>query len=309
MILAVGEILADMIGVEKNGVTSFERYPGGAPFNVCCGINNLGTKVGFIGTVGDDLTGHYLADYVKTLNFAYSNIRIDKEHNTTLAFVENTADGDRKFSFNRKNTADYYFDDLALEEIKEADIILLGPLMLSEPEGIKTADKVVKLVKENNKLLSFDVNYRDDIYKSKEDAINISLKYVKEANIVKFSEEEVRLLSGLDDLDSGVKKITRLNQLVFVTLGGKGSRFYYNGISQTVPSIKIKPVDTTGAGDAFYAGILSGLDKKDIKRISVSEIIEIMKVANICGAMACMKKGALSSLPTKADLDKYLKML
>ena len=309
MILCIGEILSDMIGTSKNGVMSFERYPGGAPFNVCCGINNLGKKVGFIGAVGDDLIGRYLNDFVKSLNLAYTDITIDKEHNTTLAFVANDESGERSFSFNRKNTADYQIPLKSLEKIKDADIVLLGSLMLSEKEGLKVADEVVRLVKENHKLLSFDVNYRDDIYNSAKDAIDVSLKYVKQADIVKFSEDEVKLLSGLDDIDLGIKKITNPNQLVLVTLGSKGSKFYFNNMSGICPTISVKPVDTTGAGDAFYAGILAALDEIDIKSLDEKKMIDILKNANICGAMACLKKGAISSLPTKEELNDFSKKL
>ncbi len=307
MILCIGEILADMIGTNNNGITSFERFPGGAPFNVCCGIKNLGKQVGFIGAVGDDLIGKFLVDFVKSNKLDYDDINIDKEHNTTLAFVENGKDGERSFSFYRKNTADYHIQFSSLNKIKDANIVLIGSLMLSEKEGIKVADEVVKLTKKYNKLLSFDVNYRDDIYNSAQEAIDISLKYVKEANIVKFSEEEVTLLSNEKDINLGIKKITRDDQLVLVTLGKHGSRFYFNGTSKDVPTICVNSVDTTGAGDAFYAGVLQALDGKNIKDLTTDELINILKVANVCGAMACMKKGAISALPTKDDLNKFLK--
>ena len=309
MILCIGEILADMIGKEENGVMSFERYAGGAPFNVCVGINNLGAKVGFIGSVGDDLIGHFLLDFASRQNLAYTDINLDKDHNTTLAFVANSKDGERSFCFNRKNTADYFIKEESLDKIKDSNMVVLGSLMLSTKEGVKTADKVVELAKKYNKILCFDVNYRFDIYESKEEAIKVSLKYVKEANIVKFSEEEVSLLSGISDIDSGIKKITSDDQLVLVTLGKNGSRFYFKGMKEDIPTIDIKPVDTTGAGDAFYAGVLAFLDGKDINTLSKDELVEILKKANICGAMACTKKGAMSSLPTNVELEDYLKTL
>jgi len=293
VILCIGEILVDMIGYEKDGVTSFERYAGGAPFNVCAGINRLGGKTGFIGAVGDDLMGHFLKEFVDKLNLCYSNIYLDKNHNTTLAFVTNSADGERSFCFNRKNTADYQIPNEALEKIKDADIIHLGSLMMSEARGIKTADEVVRLTKENNKLLSFDVNYRDDIYKSEKEAIDISLKYLKKADILKLSEDEVKLLSGLNDLDLGIKKITNDDQLVLVTLGKDGSRFYFKGMKETVPTIKIKAIDTTGAGDAFYASVLKNIDGLDFNNIKKEELIKILTEANLCGAKACMQKGSL----------------
>ena len=293
MILCIGEILVDMIGKEENGITSFERYAGGAPFNVCAGIKRLGGKAGFIGAVGDDMMGHFLKQFIDNLKLDYSNIYLDKNHNTTIAFVSNSKDGERSFCFNRKHTADYQIPISSLDKIKDANIIHLGSLMLSEKEGIKIADEVVKLTKENKKLLSFDVNYRDDIYNSKEEATKISLKYLKEADIVKLSEDEVKLLTGIDDLDLGIKKITNDNQLVLVTLGSNGSRFYFKGMKETVPTIKIKPVDTTGAGDAFYASILKNIDGLDLNKIKKEVLINILSNSNICGARACMQKGSL----------------
>ena len=292
MILCIGEILVDMIGKEENGITSFERHPGGAPFNVCMGIKRLGGKVGFVGAVGDDLMGHFLKDYVDSLKLDYSEIYLDEKHNTTLAFVANNAEGERSFCFNRKNTADYQIPKEGLYKISGANIVHLGSLMLSEAEGIKFADLVVKVAKENNKLLSFDVNYRDDIYESENKAIEVSLKYLRQADIIKLSEDEIVLLSKEDDIDLGVKKITNENQLVFVTLGKNGSRFYFKGMSETVPTIKIKAVDTTGAGDAFYASVLKDLDGVDLNKIKKEALVNILTNANICGAKACMKKGA-----------------
>lgn len=309
MILVIGEILVDMIGNNQNGITTFERYPGGAPFNACCGANNLCGKAGFIGAVGDDLNGHFLIDYVNSLNLRYKDIYVDSSHNTTIAFVENGVDGERSFSFNRKNTADYHIPKTSLQKIKDADIVVLGSLMLSEKEGKNIADEVVKLAKKYNKPLSFDVNYRDDIFKSKEEAIKTSLKYVQKANIVKFAEEEVLLLSGEKDVESGIKKITADNQLVLVTLGKNGSRFYYKGMTADVATIKVNSIDTTGAGDAFYSCVLAELNEKDIYTISKNELINILKKANICGALACTKKGAINKAPTDAEFEKYLSMI
>jgi fructokinase len=309
MILCIGEILADMIGKHEQGTTVYERFAGGAPFNVAVGIANLGAEVGFIGAVGNDLIGKFLADFAAKKGLTYKDITIDPIHNTTLAFVENDSDGERSFCFYRKNTADYHIPLKSLEKIKDSNIIALGSLMLSEKEGIHVADKVLELTKKYNKILSFDVNYRDDIYASKEDAINISLKYVKEAKIVKFSEEEIELLSNESNIDLGVKKITNPNQLVLVTLGKNGSRYYFHNEKVDVPTISIRPIDTTGAGDAFYAGVLAGLDGKDIDSISKEELVNILKRANICGAMACQKKGAMSSLPTKFELEVFTRQI
>jgi sugar/nucleoside kinase (ribokinase family) len=224
-----------------------------------------------------------------------------------LAFVDIDENGERHFAFNRFNSADYHIDYSRLEVIKDADIIHVGSLMLREQEGIELARYIYKKAKDLNKKISFDVNFRDDIYTSKEEAINIYLEFIKEADILKFSEEEIELFTNNKDVKEGLKTLVNEEQLVFVSLGSKGSYYQYKGESATVETFKVKPVDTTGAGDAFYACILAYLDKVDNR--NKSTIVEIMKHANICGALACLKKGALSSLPTSEELKERYKNL
>ena len=304
MILSIGEILVDMIGSSNNGVMNFERHAGGAPFNVACGINKLGGEVGFIGNVGNDLNGKYLLDVAKKMNFKYLDVTLDDIHNTTIAFVANNQDGERSFCFNRNFTADYYFNNNSLEKIKDADIVNLGSLMLSKVEGIESADKIVSLVKKYNKLLSFDINFRDDIYKSTKDAIDISLKYIKEANILKFSEDEVRLLSNTSNLEEGINKLVNKNQIAFVTLGKEGSMCFYKDIKIHMPTEKVKAVDTTGAGDAFFSAVLTLLAKYSLDNLDEEKIKVILSKANKCGALACTKKGAIDSLEALKNIEE-----
>lgn len=306
MILCIGEILADLIGEEENGVMKYSRYPGGAPLNVAFGISYLDGKVGFIGSVGDDIIGHYLIDFVKNNSLIqYQDIYLDKKHNTTLAFVDIDSNGERHFAFNRFESADYKVSYDRLNVIKDFDIIHLGSLMLREEEGRLLADKVLEITKKNNKKFSFDVNFRTDIYDSKEEAIKIYKKYIEEANILKISEDEVEFFTGENDPIEGLKKLVRKDQLVFLSLGSKGSYCKYNDIEVFVPAIKIRPLDTTGAGDAFYACVLKMIDEVSFDKINRNILEIILKRANICGRLACSKKGAISALPTKKELDQY----
>jgi len=307
MILSIGEILADLIGEENDGIMRYSRYPGGAPLNVAFGIKKLNGKVGFIGSVGDDIIGNFLYDFVKKVDFNYLDVTLSNEHNTTLAFVDIKENGERDFKFNRFNSADYYINYNRLDIIKDFNIIHFGSLMLRENEGIKLADKICEISKEHNKLLSFDINFRSDIYKSKEEAIKIYSKYIKLADILKFSEEEVELFSNEKDIITGLNKITKNNQMVFVTLGSKGSLLKYKENVIYSESIKINPIDTTGAGDAFYASILTSIDELNMDKLSDDEIKNILYKANISGALACLKKGAISSFSTADEIDKYIK--
>ncbi|MCR5231957.1 MAG: carbohydrate kinase [Acholeplasmatales bacterium] len=306
MILCIGEILADLIGEEENGVMKYSRYPGGAPLNVCLGISYLGGRVGFVGSVGDDIIGKYLINFVRNnSSLYYQDIHLDKKHNTTLAFVDIDAHGERHFAFNRFESADYKISYERLVVIKDFDIIHLGSLMLREEEGRNLADRALELTKIYNKKFSFDVNFRTDIYDSKKEAIKIYKKYIEEADILKISEDEVQYFTNETDPVEGLKKLVRDNQLVFLSLGSKGSYCKYKNIEVFVPTEKIKPVDTTGAGDAFYACVLKMLDEVDFDKLDEEILKNILMHANICGRLACSKKGAISALPKKEELDRY----
>lgn len=305
MILCIGEILADLIGEYNGQNVKYERFVGGAPLNVAYGIKKLGGKVGFVGSVGDDIIGRYLHGFCSSLSFEYLDVFLDPKHNTTLAFVENDPNGDRSFCFFRQNTADYQIDYSRLNCIEDANIVHVGSLMLREEIGRNLATYTMDLAKVNNKLISFDINFRDDIYNSTEEAKSIYLNYIKKADILKFSEDEVELFTGNSEITS-INSIVRDDQLVFITLGSKGSYFQYKGESITVPTIKIKPIDTTGAGDAFYACVLRYLNELDISNLNFGRMKDILARANRCGALACSKKGALSALPTLSELEKIL---
>lgn len=292
MILSIGEILADMIGSEEKGVASFARYAGGAPFNVACNLKNLGARVGFCGRVGKDIIGDFLWDFVAKKEFDALCLQRDENRNTTLAFVELDAAGERKFCFYRKGTADYHIDLTGMEEmIARADIVHLGSLMLSEEAGRKTADAVIEMTRKAGKKLSFDVNYRDDIFDSQQQALEIYGSYIAKADIVKFSEEELTLFTGAEDLPAALEILKASPAMTFVTLGAKGSLCVYRGTVTRMPSIRVACKDTTGAGDAFYAGVLSVIDGKP--ELTEADIAQALQTGNLCGAVTTTCYGAI----------------
>ncbi|MFQ7036479.1 MAG: PfkB family carbohydrate kinase, partial [Candidatus Borkfalkia sp.] len=83
MVICIGEILADLIGgTAQDGAVVYTRCAGGAPFNVACGVKAVGGACGFIGRVGDDLTGKFLQAFAREKHFEFLNIETDPSHNT-----------------------------------------------------------------------------------------------------------------------------------------------------------------------------------------------------------------------------------
>lgn len=306
MISVYGEILIDMVSGKNN---TFEYFVGGAPFNVSYAISKLEGNVKFIGCVGNDLLGKFIREF--TNGKVESKIYIDNERNTTQAIIINDETGERNFCFLRKNCADYNIPLESLIEMEESNIVHVGSLMLNEEIGRKFADEVISKAKQNNILISFDVNYRDDIYCSQEEAIAIAKKYINQADIVKFSEDEILMITDSTELTEAVNKIKKDNQIVVITLGSKGSALYYNDKIIKADSIKVMPVDTTGAGDAFYGTLLSEIDKFGFETFVNDEelILKSLKKANVQGALATLKKGAVDGIVSKEELEIFMKSI
>lgn len=301
MILVAGEILVDCF----EGEGKKERHLGGAPLNVACDLKKLGSDVSFLGAVGKDEEGQFLLDELKRNGLAWP-VHVLPERKTTEAIVS-LQNGERSFRFERENGADYsldpsWWDELPLEEAK---IIHLGSLCLSEEEGRRFFfESVPWLRKKTHALLSFDVNYREDLYPDPNFAKEISLRAVSDADIVKFSEEEAILLSGKKDPVEGVSSLLKEDQLGALTLGEKGSYLFYQGKKIHAPTFPMTPIDTTGAGDAFYAYLLSRLEDWD-GGFEEEAMREILYRANLAGGFATQKKGAVEGMPSWEEVEAF----
>ena len=299
MLLCIGEILADMIGEEKNGITTYERKAGGAPFNVACALKKFGADVKFVGRVGSDLIGRFLINFAKDFGMDTTHITQDDKHNTTLAFVELNEEGDRDFCFYRKNTADYHLPPVEDSLIKSADIVCIGSLMLSESHSVEYTLDIIRRAHALGKMVAFDVNYRTDIFNDKESAVKTYKRILESVDIVKFSEDEVETFTK-----AYVESLT--DKLVLITLGKDGSEWRYKGEKSKVPTIQVKPVDTTGAGDAFFAGALSILDKHNKTPFTAQVLDKALHFGNVAGALNTTGRGAIDNLPTIETINKYL---
>ena len=299
MLLCIGEILADMIGEEKNGITTYERKAGGAPFNVACALKKFGADVKFVGSVGDDLIGQFLIKYANDFGMDTTYIHQNSERNTTLAFVELNEEGDRSFCFYRKNTADYCMPKVSDELIKSADIVCIGSLMLADAGCVEYALEIIERAHSFGKTVAFDVNYRTDIFRDKESAIKTYKRILAVSDIVKFSEDEVETFT-----EDYVNTLT--DKLILITLGKDGSEWRYGGKKNNVPTIKVTPVDTTGAGDAFFAGTLSVLEKHVNAPLSEQILNDSLRFGNIAGALNTTGRGAIDNLPDLNTVNKYL---
>jgi Sugar kinases, ribokinase family len=307
-IFCIGELLIDMVCVDNKGLKDgekFEKKAGGAPANVAACISKLDGNAYFLGQVGDDYFGKHLIELLKDLNIN-TEMAVEKG-STTIALVGIDANGERNFDFLRGSDGEYSFNNINLSKIDNSDIIHFGSATgFLEGELKKTYFKLLEYAKSNNIYVSFDPNYRDALITSDklEMFIEDSIKFLRESDFTKLSDEELFLLTKEKDIATGVNKLHELGvKVVTITLGSKGTYLSVGGQNEIIPSIKIKQVDSTGAGDAFVGAVLKQVsDIKNKQNISFEEWKKIITFANKVGAITCTNYGAIASMPILSEV-------
>ena len=312
-VIALGELLIDftMNGKSEQGNNLFEANPGGAPCNVLAILRKLGKKTAFIGKVGDDQFGRLLRETIEEAGINSDNLLVDKEINTTLAFVHTFPDGDREFSFYRKPGADMMLkkEEIDEEAIAKARIFHFGTLSMTHDDVREATKKAVELAKKNGLLISLDPNLRPPLWSSLELAKEQMLAAMEYCDILKISDNEIQFITGVEDYDEGIQIIRDRFQipLVCLTLGKDGSRAYYKDIRVEVPGFAQEHVaDTTGAGDIFCGSVLNYVLEHGIEDLSEENLKEMLTFANAAASLITTKKGAIRSMPEKEEIEAMI---
>lgn len=307
-VFCIGEVLIDMVCVDGKGLKEgvvFEKKAGGAPANVSCAIAKLQGNAYFLGQVGDDMFGEFLIDTLRETGVNTS--MVSKDGVTTMALVGIDETGERSFNFLRGSDSKYIFSSINLSEISKHDIIHFGSATAYLEGDLRdTYFKLLDYAIENDIYVSFDPNYRDALITSDklEDFIQCTKRFLKYSDFVKLSLEELTLITGEEDLNSGIKTLKTYGpRVICITLGDKGCILNVGGKNIEISSIKIDQVDSTGAGDAFVGGVLTEVSKIcDKKNINIDAWKEIVFFANKVGAITCTKYGAINSMPTLTEI-------
>ena len=302
MLISIGELLVDIFDDGNSKVA----LPGGAPFNVACNALLYTRDVSFVGAIGKDEYGKLLLDFARSKSFKKLYIKELSDHYTSKAIV--TLDhGERSFKFDRDADYRLSIDDINFNDIHDKDIVHLGSLMLSFKEGVTFYKEAIKRIKAISKAkISFDINYRSDIFKSQDEAKKVFIDALALADIIKFSLEDIELLMGTSDVEQALASLLNENQIAVVSLGSDGSMYYKNGHIVKAETHKLTPIDTTGAGDAFYSYFLASLVNEPTLVNSDERIRHYLLRANVAGGLTTLKKGAINAAPTEEEIDSYL---
>jgi fructokinase len=304
-ILCIGEALIDMICTDKGKPLSegenFLKKPGGAPTNVAAAIAALGGQVELAAKVGKDPFGKHLIDVMDSFGVSTKWMLQDENHFTTFAFVSLMLNGERDFYFNRGADGQLTRDEVDAINLEEFSIVHFGSATGFLPGPLQAAyQSLLQKSLQNEIFISFDPNYRSLLFQNdKQSFIDQSWNFLDSCHFFKVSDEEAMMLTGRSTVtDAATDFLQRTNAVFAITLGKEGTLLGLQGDTQTISSIEIKPVDTTGAGDAFTGAVLYQVSDKSLDEIKVltkEQWSGIIHNANKAGARTCEYLGAMEA--------------
>lgn len=278
--------------------------PGGAPANVAVGIARLGGTSGFIGRVGDDPFGALMQRTLLTEGVDITYLKQDEWHRTSTVLVDLNDQGERSFTFMVRPSADLFLETTDLPCWRHGEWLHLCSIALSAEPSRTSAFTAMTAIRHAGGFVSFDPNIREDLWQD-EHLLRLCLRQALQlADVVKLSEEEWRLINGKTQNDRDICALAKEYEiaLLLVTKGAEGVVVCYRGQVHHFAGMSVNCVDSTGAGDAFVAVLLTGLSSTGLST-DEREMRRIIDLAQRCGALAVTAKGAMTALPCRQELE------
>lgn len=302
-ILTYGDAFVDYIAADTTN-DSFNRHLGGATVNVAAGVSRLGLPSRFITITGDDETSAFVRNELLKEGVDLVHAIQVPEKRVSGVYIHLTPEFDRVFADYVNETPDLQVrsHELRKEAFEEASIFHFCSGTLFHPEARTTTRKALELSKVHGVLCSYDVNIRPLRWESEEHCRETVLDFLPLADIVKLTTAELAFLMETESLEEGVSRLAHhAIPLVFVTDGENGTHAVFQNQIHHVPVIPVQPVDTTGAGDAFMAGVIRHVHLQGLPETK-QEVIVCADFGNKLGALCATKAGALTAMPRLAEM-------
>lgn len=315
-VVALGELLIDFTdnGLSSQGNPVFEANPGGAPCNVLSMVRKLGYQAAFIGKLGRDGFGRQLAAVLEETGIGTEGLCWDDNVHTTLAVVHTLPGGDRDFSFYRDPGADMMLtaEEVPMELVESCRIFHFGTLSMTHPEVRRATQKAVEAAKKAGALISFDPNLRPALWESLELAAQQIHAGLGLCDILKIADNELEFITGETDFDKGAAILRQRYpniRILNVTAGADGSYCYSCGHRIHVPGFQLGgTIETTGAGDTFCASVLGFVLENGVENLGEAQLTDMLRFANAAAYLVTTRKGAIRSMPEKAQVEAILEL-
>lgn len=296
----LGDAVVDLL---PDGEGKLLQCPGGAPANVAVGVARLGGNSGFIGRVGGDPFGHFMRRTLAAEQVDTTWLSVDPEQRTSTVVVALDDEGERSFTFMVRPSADQFVECGDLPAFKSGEWLHCCSIALACEPSRSTTLEAMRRVRAAGGFVSFDPNIRADLWPDAMQLRQCLSDALTLADVVKLSEEELAFISGSAEIESRMPQLAaRFGvKLLLVTQGKAGVFACSQGKVTQYPALTVTSIDTTGAGDAFVAGLLWGLAQHGLPQTPV-ELATCLAAAQACGALATTAKGAMTALPRYPQL-------
>lgn len=318
MLVAIGEALIDFIpdktGCEFGEVGAFSPKLGGAPANVCGAFTKLGGRSRLLTQLGDDPFGHKILHELDGCGIDISCISLTDKANTALAFVSLGADGNRTFSFYRKPSADMLYSPEKVREeyFEEAYALHFCSVDLGDFPMREAHMAAITAARKSGSIVSFDPNLRFQLWDSREALRQTVTSFIPLADIVKISDEELGFITGETEIEKALPKLfTGSVKMIVYTCGSGGAYAFTRKCRAFSQGLKVKAVDTTGAGDGFIGSFLwalysGGVTLDTLETLGEEQLKTALGFSNRFCAVSVQSAGAIASYPTASQIKDKL---
>lgn len=233
-------------------------------------------------------------------------MQFDDKYRTSTVLVSLATNGEREFTFLVNPSADQFLTIDSLPHF-EQDILHFCSLALVSEECRNTLTSAITKVKGQGGLLSFDINLREQMWSDRQQMFTTIHHFASQADILKLSEEEWYWLAETHDFAKAIDMLHSIpSKLKVVTYGAQGSMVLWQNQVIHFNGYAVNSVDTTGAGDAFMAGLLAGIAKNNLP-VNLPNLYRVMAQASACGALATTQKGALTASPDSTAVEIFIR--
>lgn len=271
--------------------------PGGDAQNVSITMTQLGSKVALVGLVGNDAFGRMITDYSKDKGVDVSHITVSDTLQTSISMPMITRDAQRRSIGIRQCSDSFSEDNIDLSLLEQTRMLTIESMFaLKTFDGAQTA-RVLKRAKELGVITCAD---------TKTDRLGRGLKILEDVlpNLDYFlpSIAEVEGLTGLSDPDKIADILLSMGaKNVAIKLGKQGCFIKNHETSKYCNAYKVKPIDTTGSGDNFVSGFLTGV-------LQGKSFEECAMLGNACGSINATKVGATGAVTSMEQVLEFMRV-
>jgi len=313
-IVTIGEASIDFVSTETDvslrDATTFEKMIGGGPATVAMGLARLEVPSGFVGRVGDDPFGRYLADVLATEGVDVTQLSFERKARTALTFVSLGSPGEGDRVFFRHPSADQFLSPGHINPsyVKTARCIVYGSLALMAEPGRTAVLKALAIARDSRALRVYDLRYHLSLWGSDSEARYGLHLGLERAEVVRLGLDDLEFLSGTRDVVEGTQALwSDRMRLLVVTLGAQGCAYRTASDFGQVAGCRVQTVDATGAAAGFLAGLLAELLWPAGRRAEPSfgrtQVERALHFANAAGALTTTQWGASAALPTRPQVE------